>query len=441
MYNSIDNVDYLVGVIHFYTNAIDPYFTFKYSDEWLNYPYAYSLNSELPLRKKVTRVSIRVNFLNFIRYCYTNEIDYFYEFYIIYAIKNNLIGRNATNLERLYNWFKTETSEGAKFAYRHDKYKIIPYTVNMLNQNDFTRCGSIRLKSEIDGDFCKCMSPSLIPKIDDISNIINIINKIKNNTETSQELEQFVACASSLNGFQPKFNIYNESGNLCIAKLSSIFKNDFNEMKREILALNLDKKTGINVQNYSIRKTKNNEKYILVERFDRIENKRIPFMYFTDFTKRRSIYDNDIKITKIIKNICKDNYKYNLKEMFKRKLFRTVVGNLKDLFANTAFLFDTQNGWNLSPEFDINCGYRRYYTKEQLEELYPEKLAFRRQVIQNLIDNANLYFISKNDIIEILEQFKYAMLNWQQEAINVGFKEDELFRLKIYEEALYNLNI
>ena len=301
----------------------------------------------MPVRKNVYKIPIEFYHMIFMRQCYVNEIDYFYEFFIIYAIKNN--------------------------------------------------------------------------------------------EETPEELEQFAACASSLNGFQPKINIYDNERNLCIAKLSSIFKNDFNEMKREILAYKLAQKSGLNLQEYSIETTKNGERYLLLKRFDRIKNTRIPFIYFSDVCNTHSIYNYDDKITDAIKSICSKNSKENLKEIFKRKLFRIMIGNVRDMFPNTAFLFNTKTGWNLSPDFDINCGYYKLSDKEELLNKKKRNSEFRIKMAQELINNSNLYEVSKKEIEEIIKDFKKGFKDWQQEAINIGFKDSQLLKLKICEEVVYNL--
>ena len=439
IYNNIDNTDYFIGVLGLYPDVRNPYYTFKYSDEWLNNKYAYALHNILPLRKKIYNYPLNRNF-NVIRYGYVNEIDYYYEFLLLYAIKNNLMDKSLINIENLYNWFKISTPYKAKFL---DFYSnVIPIYNNILIQNDFTRCGSIRFKDDKDGPFCKIMNPDLIPNINEIEKIIDIINKIKNNEETPEELEQFAACASSLSGYQPKFNIFDTEGNLFIAKLSSIFDNNFNEIKRELLALLLAKKFNINVQEYSIKKTKNGSKYLLLKRFDREDNKRIPFMYLSNSIKNIDYNDNNI-ISDIIKSICKNNIRNNLKEFFKRKLFRIIISNTREHLTNTAFLFDIETGWNLSPEFDATCGIYDFDTPiEKIKELYTtRRLQFRTDMLQHTINNYEMYELTRNEVLEIIDNLKFALTDWQQEALNAGFNENELYRIKIYDEALNKLII
>ncbi|MBR1681613.1 hypothetical protein IJ707_07475 [bacterium] len=58
---------------------------------------------------------------------------------------------------------------------------------------------------------------------------------------------------------------------------------------------------------------------------------------------------------------------------------------------------------------------------------------------QELINNSNLYEVSKKEIEEIIKDFKKGFKDWQQEAINIGFKDSQLLKLKICEEVVYNL--
>lgn len=443
IYNNIDNIDYLVGelCIHAELEDENPYFTFKYDSNWLKNKYAYPLNFQIPLGESLYKIPIAHNCMMQLRQCYVNEVDYFYEFFIIYLIKNKIIDSNRTDLNKLYEWFKYEISIGPKFSYRFDKYKIIPLTINFLNQNDFTRCGSLRLKQSINGNFCKEISPKLIPHINNIDNIFEIIDKIKNNTETQEELEQFAACASSLNGFQPKINVYDNEGNLCIAKLSSLFKNDFHEMQREILAYHLAKKSGIYLQEYFIETTKSGDKYILLKRFDRDKDKRIPFIYFSDLENTDKIFKYPEKVINVVKNICLDNYEKNLKEIFKRLFFRIMVGNVSDMFPNTAFLFSSDKGWNLSPDFDITCGYYKYSDLEKLRQKQLRNKDFRIGMANDLINNAYLYKVEKKEIEEIVSNLKHAFEDWRSYANSIGLEEDDIIRLAICEEVTDNIKI
>ncbi len=47
----------------------------------------------------------------------------------------------------------------------------------------------------------------------------------------------------------------------------------------------------------------------------------------------------------------------------------------------------------------------------------------------------------REEVIEIIDNLKYALSDWQQEALNIDFKENEIYRIKIYDEALDYLNI
>ena len=425
IYNSINDNDYYTGSL--YINEQTVYF--EYAEEWLNNPLAFALNNNCPLDiipKKITLNDNLNKSKSYLMHRLVDCYDFYYPIFLLFLRKKGFIEESSFDLSKLYDLFEHKGEsifEGGN---------LIPFLINLAYQNDYTRTGSLRIKLNKEDDFFMNDS-SLIPSYNEVDNVISIVNKIINKTETAQELDQFAACASNLAGGKPKINVFDENKNLCIAKIGSYqtnFESNYDDLpfKIELLALKLAQKFKINTQEYSIQETIN-FKYLLLKRFDRIKQKRIPMLHFHDYME-----NNDTNIIGIICKICKDNYKVSLKEFFRRQLFCMCVGDsIFELIWNTSFLMK-DNVWVISPAYDVGVRYSLGIEKE-------ETLAVVEDNIQKFISNAFLYEIDNDELNEILYDLKVALKDWQQEAISVGFKEDELSRIRIYEEVLYKLNI
>lgn len=432
VYNNIDGIDYFTGTM----SLIGDIAQFVYSEEWLNNPLAFALNFELPLDRDVHYSSSTFGNFQFVLYRLTKNLDFYNEYLLYYLSKKNYIENSLINFEDLLIWFRDRKFDGPKFININDKVNIIPFLINLSMQNDYTRCGSYRYKINNDNNFVMNCSKNLITSVNQIDDSIEIFDKIHKDNSTELDLECLLAFASGLSGYQPKINLFDENNNLCIAKISNLLLDNENELKREILALNLAKKFNIELQDFSVKQTQSNLKYLLLKRFDRQKEKRIPLIYFRDFAEKFYKYADDTSISQVICNVTKSNKTKNLREFFKRKLFRTAVNNTKDHLSNVAFLFDKESGWNLSPEFDTTVGMYRYSSQEEIKNKYEYNVDMVKVKIRNLIENSGIYSTSEREALEILMNLKDVLSTWQKEAINVGFSEQELIKLQIYEQAL-----
>lgn len=441
VYQNIKRKDYFVGTIQVKESKGKVFMQFEYSNEWLNSEIAYPLSSELPLKKGVFEQN--KIFTTFYYGAYVRRLDFYLEYLLLYLKKKNLlIDIEDFDEKDLYEWFKTATNRSQKFGRMSFiiptmlsyKYQNLLVKNRILYQNDLNRNGAFRFKLDKNGEFIGEFSNYSFPKISEIKKVFDIKNKIEKNEATLDEIEYFHFCVAGLNGRLPKISVVNENGDLCIAKLSNITeKNKKYELLAELLALDLSKKMGIITQDYTVEKFEEDEEILLIKRFDRIGNERIPFIRLSSEIKSKQ-YMRDDKISKVVITLCKKNAKKNLREIFKRKLFRICVGNLRDFILNVGFLVDEDGACNLAPDFDSAVSYNEEYLSNKVMYKVDVKCSIER--LNCLVRNAHFYRLSNKKVKRIIKEFKKVLKDWKKDAINLGFQEEELCKIGIFEKSL-----
>ncbi len=141
----------------------------------------------------------------------------------------------------------------------------------MLGVSDYFRAGALRLKV---GDEFVAHSTD-IPKLLHLSQLQDSTLKLESDSYSQDDLKLLLYPSSSLGGARPKASV-EDKGKLYIAKFSSA--NDLHSVILwESVMLELAKRAKIRTTNFKIIKA-NQKPVLLVERFDRNDNARIPFM-------------------------------------------------------------------------------------------------------------------------------------------------------------------
>lgn len=165
-----------------------------------------------------------------------------------------------------------------------------------------------------------------------------------------------MAPGSSLGGARPKANILDENKELWIAKFPS--KNDtIDKGAWEMLAYELALKAGINMAPSKIEKIAGKYNTFFTKRFDREKEQRIHFASAMTMTSNSedTIRDNTpsyLDIADFIQNYGV-NINENLQQLWRRIIFNIAVSNTDDHLRNHGFIL-TNEGWTLSPAYDIN---------------------------------------------------------------------------------------
>ena len=228
----------------------------------------------------------------------------------------------------------------------------------LLGVYDETRLGGIQFKTEPNGAFLSDDKETAAPPWASLRTLEEASRNFENEDTALSEkwLNQLIRPGSSLGGARPKATVIDPNEQLWIAKFPS--KNDENDSGAwEMITHDLAEICGLHVPEAKLEKFSNLGSTYLVKRFDRILNKRVHFasaMTLLGKTDGTSAADGTsyLDIAAFIKSYGAQP-KRDLIELWKRIVFNMAVSNTDDHLRNHAFIF-TENGWELSPLYDVN---------------------------------------------------------------------------------------
>ena len=165
-----------------------------------------------------------------------------------------------------------------------------------------------------------------------------------------------MAPGSSLGGARPKANILDKDDHPWIAKFPS--KNDtINKGAWEYLAYRLAINAGINMATSRLERVAGPYHTFFTKRFDRDKQDRIHFASAMTMTGKNEelIRDEMPSYLDIVEFIqfSGTNVEEDLHQLWRRLVFNILISNTDDHLRNHGFIL-TDEGWRLSPAFDIN---------------------------------------------------------------------------------------
>ena len=228
----------------------------------------------------------------------------------------------------------------------------------LLGVYDETRLGGIRFKTEPNGAFLSDDKETAAPPWASLRALEEASRNFENEDTALSEkwLNQLIRPGSSLGGARPKATVMDPKEQLWIAKFPS--KNDENDTGAwEMVTHDLAEICGLHVPEAKLEKFSKLGSTYLVKRFDRVLNKRVHFasaMTLLGKTDGASAAEGTsyLDIAAFIKSYGAQP-KRDLIELWKRIVFNMAVSNTDDHLRNHAFIF-TENGWRLSPLYDVN---------------------------------------------------------------------------------------
>lgn len=238
------------------------------------------------------------------------------------------------------------------------KVKTLYEADYLLGVFDEARMGALRFSLEEDGEYLSAERELSTPPFESLRTLEEASRQFEKeeNLLEGKWLKLLLAPGSSLGGARPKATIKDVDESLWIAKFPS--KNDEYDIGAwEKTVMDLAKLCGLNVPDSQLMKFSKLGSTFLVKRFDREGNKRIHFMSaMTALGKKDG--DNSsggigyLDIAAFIR-ANGANPEKDLIELWKRIVFNIAVSNTDDHLRNHGFIL-TENGWRLSPVYDVN---------------------------------------------------------------------------------------
>jgi len=315
---------------------------------------------------------------------------------------------------------------------RQENRKLKPLLESdyLLGVYDGHRMGGLRFKLVEDGNFLNDDRNMAAPPWTSLRELEHASMKFEEDdaedAEYLQWLNLLMAPGSSLGGARPKASVQDAGNHLWIAKFPSI--KDIKDVGAwEMVANQLAKHAGLNVAEGDARKFNSGYHTFLAKRFDRInDGTRIHFasaMTMLGYVDGAS-GDTGAGYLEIAGFLARYGAEpdTDLEELWRRIVFYLCISNTDDHLRNHGFLL-TNNGWRLSPAFDIN------------PNEYGTGLALNISETDNALDIdlamsvARYFRVKAVRAHEIVTQVSQAVAKWRVAAGKLGIPRQEQERM------------
>lgn len=293
----------------------------------------------------------------------------------------------------------------------------------LLRVNDETRSGALRFKEVENGSFVTEGRTMRVPPLIHLPNLLSATEHLSSHEETDSDLKLLLAPGSSLGGARPKASVMGKDKQLYIAKFPQK-SDEYHVVLWEALALTLAAQANIVVPKFRLEMV-SNKAVLLLQRFDRINSQRIPFLSAMSMLGAN---DNEmhsyLEMVDALRQQGEKSTQDSI-ELWRRIIFNIMISNTDDHLRNHGFLYSGA-GWRLSPAYDLN----------------PVPLDIRPRILSTAIDFNDAtgsielalsvidYFgISLNQAKNIIAEVAAVVSQWQKQARQLGIPNHEIERM------------
>lgn len=281
----------------------------------------------------------------------------------------------------------------------------------LLGVNDESRMGGLRFKLQPQGPFMNHDKKMSTPPWTSLSELERASLQLEredaiHDPEYANWLNLLIDPGSSLGGARPKASVQDKEGRLWIAKFPSS-RDEKNSGAWEMVLHHLAKACGITVPEARLMRFTGKHHTFLSKRFDRTsDKKRIHFASALTLLglKDGTDFIDGIGYLDLVEFIVRQSpaSSEDLEQLWRRMVFNLLVSNTDDHLRNHGFIL-TNEGWRLSPAFDMN----------------PNELG--NGLTLNISENSNT-----QDISLALETARYYKLTAQQAKKILSTMKEEL---------------
>ena len=222
---------------------------------------------------------------------------------------------------------------------------------HVLALDDASRIGALRFRLDAGSPFLAATTGKLPPLIQ-LNALLHAANAIHSETETAQDLRFLLGAGSPVGGARPKSVVRLGDGHLAIAKFPK--PDDTRDIGAgEILGLALAAQAGIRVAGHRLVAV-GKRSVAVITRFDRAEQKRIPFISAASLLGLRQ---GDAGAYTLLADGIRqfgNDVTGDLRELWRRLVYSLLASNFDDHLRNHGFLMHEPGRWSLSPAYDIN---------------------------------------------------------------------------------------
>lgn len=285
----------------------------------------------------------------------------------------------------------------------------------LLMVNDETRQGALRFREN--GEFLSSWGKRA--RIRDLEALAVEARVFAETGYVDEENSMLLGAGSSPGGAQPKAWVRDSDGSMLLAKFP-LGSGSGNPQVWEMVAIRLQKRAGIKVQASRLLPLTEHSHIFLTRRFDRSGDLRIPYMSMRSALQLDTYAHPDyVRIAGEIARISGAPVQ-DANEMFSRAAFGAMVNNTDDHMRNHGLL-RTDNGWRLSPSFDVNP----MPTGASDTPLVPGGSPYDRDV-RDLLEYADAFRLTRDQAIGRLRLVAEAVSHWRNEALSLGLEAELL---------------
>ena len=260
----------------------------------------------------------------------------------------------------------------------------------------------------------------------DLTEMLQAVRELETAADLPPKHRRFLARGSSLGGARPKATTTYKN-KLWIAKFGRA--NDrYPICRAEYLAMTLAAQVGLSVPRVRLEKLLGQDVY-LVERFDRVQEGRIPFisgLTITGAHESESPRQSYRRLAEQLRLYGTDP-RADAQELWKRMVFNILINNNDDHLRNHGFLWDGK-GWRLSPGYDIVP-----FPQVSLDRDLAIGVGSngRRATLKNALSEIASFGLSRREAVATAQAMQRKVkANWEKLAKQIGFAAAELERMR-----------
>lgn len=325
------------------------------------------------------------------------------------------------------SWGRKLVNRKEAWAARLEKRLVRPLAEAdyLLQIFDRTRMGGLRFREGDSGDFMNPDALEAAPPWVRLRELQESARRFEEDADDFDErwLAMLFAPGSSLGGARPKANVTDEDGNLWIAKFPA--KNDEHDVGAwEYVVHELAVRAGLDVPEARHERFSDAGTTFLCRRFDRRNGQRVHYasaMTMLGCVDRQEEQNGtyvDLAGFLVAHSMRPER---DLNELWRRIVFSVLVSNTDDHLRNHGFLL-AENGWKLSPAFDLNANARR--SRQALSLEMEDGVSIL--TVEDALRFSDYFRLSKREAEGIVREIAEAVSGWRRIAESLGISRSEI---------------
>lgn len=302
----------------------------------------------------------------------------------------------------------------------------------LLGVFDGHRMGGLRFKLNQDGPFLNDQKKMATPPWTSLRELEQASLQLErhdamNDPEYYRWLSLLIGPGSSLGGARPKASVVDDQGHLWIAKFPSS-SDDKNVGAWEMVLHQLAIACGIQVSEARLQKFSSKHATFLSKRFDRTKNQRR--IHFASALTLLGLQDGadyleGVGYLDLVAFVMKNSpqAKEDLEQLWRRMAFNMMVSNTDDHLRNHGFIL-TNNGWRLSPAYDMNPNEMGHGLTLNISE------SSNDLDLSIALETAHWYQLKRDRAERILKEMQLEISLWRTVAKKHGISHSEIEQTK-----------